>query len=384
MKNTRIPAQARSWLALSLCFLILMISLFFALQNRSSTQKIMQREQTLTDVGFDTFVTYSQTADEAEFNRNITLVKEQFQYYNKLFDRYHTYEGIANLKTINDAAGQKAVQVEDALIECLMAARTFASYNTRFDVTQGELLDVWHTYREEGILLNEEGKDGFLPSDAELAQAYNADSWDAVIINADTNEVMIRKEGVSLDLGSIAKGYTVEKIKRQLQERGVTGAILNAGGNVVLIGDKTDGSAWKVGIQIPDKNRSTSSSIAMLELTGSQAIVTSGDYQRYYEVNGKRYPHIIDPSTLFPSTYMRSVTVICEDSTIADCISTTLFTMTYEEGVRYLEELQENGIQAEAVWIFDGTGAFRDQKYRLTQDGYTILATVGAFADLKV
>ena len=217
-------------------------------------------------------------------------------------------------------------------------ARTYTGYSPHFDASQGTLLEVWHTYREEGISLNEAGEDGRLPEEAELQRAANAQSWDAVRIDEESNEVMIIDPDVSLDLGGIAKGYAVEQVKRELEEKGVDGAILNAGGNVVTIGEKSDGSAWRVGVQMPSSL--SDSTLAVLELNGSHAIVTSGDYQRYYEVNGERYAHIIDPLTLYPPRHFRAVTVVCDDSAAADCISTTLFTLTYEEGLAYLSTLE--------------------------------------------
>ena len=211
-KNNRV----RSWIALSLCFLLLIGALYIALTGRSPSAQTHQ--QTLTDVGFDTFVTFSQEGTQEEFDENLAFIRERFLYYNQLFDRYQSYEGVNNLKTINDAAGDHAVVVDDALIDCLLMARTYTGYSPHFDASQGTLLEVWHTYREEGISLNETGEDGRLPEEAELQRAANAQSWDAVRIDEESSEVMIIDSDVSLDLGGIAKGYAVEQVKRELEE----------------------------------------------------------------------------------------------------------------------------------------------------------------------
>ncbi len=190
------------------------------------------------------------------------------------------------------------------------------------------------------------------------------------------NRIYIKDKNVSIDLGGIAKGYAVEKIYEDLTDKGVNSAILNAGGNVMVIGSKTDGEPWRVGIQTPSANELETANIAVLSLEGTHAIVTSGDYQRYYEADGKLYSHIIDPTTLYPARFMRSVTVVCDDSTLADCLSTTLFTLSYEEGKELINQLQQKNIHVQAVWVFDDTCfEIPNDEYTLKQDGYTILFT---------
>ncbi len=375
MNKTK-ATQARSWLGLSLCFFVLILSIFFTLQQRfTQTQTIRQYSETMTDVGFDTFVTYTETTDDQSFDAHCTLVKERFQHYNELFDYYHTYDGVNNLKTINDAAGQHAVTVDDELLECLSLAKTFYAYSDHFDVTQGSLLALWHTYREAGITANAQGEDGEIPSKAELVNAYNAQSWDAVEIDEEHRQVYISDPDVSIDLGGIAKGFAVQKVYEELCSLDVESAILNAGGNVMLIGEKSDQSPWQVGIQSPDALSSAASDVVVLSLNGSHAIVTSGDYQRYYEANGERYSHIIDPTTLYPATKMRSVSVVCDNSAFADCISTTLFTMSYEEGAAFLQDLAKNGIHASALWVFDEGTIHTEEENTINRGSFIIIAS---------
>lgn len=377
--NEKKATQARSWLLLSLCFLVLIVSIYFVLQQRSAPGgTVRQYSETLTDVGFDTFVTYTETTDEESYQAHLALVQERFQYYNELFDYYHTYDGVNNLKTINDSAGKKAVIIEEPLLECLLAARTFYTYSDHFDVTQGALLNVWHNYRDAGAEANAQGKSGTLPSSDELEAAYNAKSWEAVEIDEENHSVYINDASVSIDLGGVAKGFAVQKLYEELTAQGVDNAILNAGGNVMLIGEKSDGTPWRVGVQTPSTSSLESGDVAILSLNGSHAVVTSGDYQRYYEVDGAIISHIVDPTTRWPSQLMRSVSVVCDDSTMADCISTTLFTMTYEEGLRYLQTLKENGIQAEAVWVFDDSCPSIPQSDTAIRSGaFTVLVSDG-------
>ena len=163
--------------------------------------------------------------------------------------------------------------------------------------------------------------------------------------------------GTQLDLGGIAKGYAAQCCAELLKEKGVEAAILSLGGNVQTVGSKPDGSAWVVGIADPSD---PSQAIAILTFEGSMALVTSGAYQRYFEENGVIYHHILDPQTGLPTdSGLLSVTVLAEDGTLADGLSTALFVMGLEEGTRFWRESND----FEAVF--------------LTSEG-KILATEGA------
>ena len=163
--------------------------------------------------------------------------------------------------------------------------------------------------------------------------------------------------GTRLDLGGIAKGYAAQCCAELLKEKGVEAAILSLGGNVQTIGSKPDGSAWVVGIADPSD---PSQAIAVLTFEGSMALVTSGAYQRYFEEDGVIYHHILDPQTGLPAgSGLSSVTVLAEDGTLADGLSTALFVMGLEEGTRFWRESND----FEAVF--------------LTSEG-KILATEGA------
>jgi thiamine biosynthesis lipoprotein len=149
-----------------------------------------------------------------------------------------------------------------------------------------------------------------------------------------------------LDVGAIAKGYAVEMIARHLEEQGITGYVLNVGGNVRTLGVKGDGNPWIVGVENPDQE-SDEKYLAELALTDYSS-VTSGDYPRYYLVGGVRYPHIIDPTTLMPTTAFTSVSVVTPSSADGDALSTALFCMSFEEGLALVESLPDT----EVMWLF--------------------------------
>jgi len=165
-----------------------------------------------------------------------------------------------------------------------------------------------------------------------------------VVIDETASTVFLSDPDMRLDVGAIAKGWSVQRVC----EGAPKGILISVGGNVFSTGPKDEaGTPWVIGVQNPDGGDNY---LHTLYLT-SGSVVTSGDYQRAYMVDGKMYHHIIDPETLYPSTYWRSVTIVCPDSGLADALSTALFVLSQEEGQRLLDKFE-----AQAMWVAaDGT-----------------------------
>lgn len=158
---------------------------------------------------------------------------------------------------------------------------------------------------------------------------------------------------MSLDVGAVAKGYTAQRICEKLRAAGADSALISIGGNVQTIGGKGNGSAWRVGVQSPDTSKGQSY-LHVLKLQ-DLALVTSGIYQRFYEVDGVRYHHIIDPATLMPREEFASVTILSPNGAEADALSTAVFNMSLEEGQELIESLENT----EAFWVYeDGREVF--------------------------
>ena len=303
---------------------------------------------------FDTTYAYQEAPKTDASADNYQFSLDQLKIYSDFYDIYNNYDGENNLKTINDNAGIAPVEVDQKIIDMLNLAKEFYTYsNGEFDITMGAVLKIWHTYREAGITLNEQGQNAPVPTYEELAAVKDERGWDKVVIDDEANTVFITDANVSLDVGGIAKGYAAEQVGADLENKGIGGGYVNVGRNIRLLGSKIDGTAWRIGITNPAST--SGASLLALDVDPSYSVVTSGDYERYYTgEDGVRYSHIIDPQTLFPATYYHSVSIIGDDSGVCDCLSTTLFTMTVADGKKVVAAYEAaTGKKVSVVWIMD-------------------------------
>ena len=303
-----------------------------------------------------TVVGYAKT--EEEFLQKTELLKEKLMEYHRLYDIYHTYEGINNIKTINDNAGNEPVLVDSRIIDLLKVSKEmYEKTQGKVNVAMGSVLSIWHEYRDEGRNNPEQAK---LPEMEDLIQASSYMGIDNLVIDEEASTVFLKDANSSLDVGGIGKGYAVQKTAEYAREIGLSDALISVGGNVCALGEKQDGSNWKIGIENPDRD-SSQAYIRKVNVKDA-CVVTSGDYQRYYVVDGVKYCHIIDPDTLMPADYYMSVTIITEDSGIADALSTAVYNMPLEVGMDLINSIDN----AEAMWVRkDGTVVYSDgfEKY---------------------
>lgn len=291
--------------------------------------------------GFDT----SKEAFDAKTDKLLQILEE----YHQLYDIYHDYDGINNLKTVNENAGIHPVAVDGRILDLLeYSIEMYHMTNGMTNVAMGSVLSIWHAYREEGT---NDPEHAALPSRDELEKAAQHMDISAIKINRAEKTVYISDPELQLDVGSIAKGYATEAVAAEAQDMGWDHLAFSVGGNVRTIGTKGDGSAWTAGIQNPDLS-AQDAAVCRVALT-DLALVTSGSYQRYYTVDGVRYHHIIHPETLYPENQFVSVSIICKDAGMADALSTAVFNMNYTDGKTLI-----NGIEGvEAAWI-DADGRF--------------------------
>ncbi|MBR5314056.1 MAG: FAD:protein FMN transferase [Clostridia bacterium] len=292
---------------------------------------------------FDTVATITGYADsKQEFDEVAQEVFSMLSEYHKLYDIYHRYEGMENLCTINELVDGEhhAVTVDRRIIDMLLYAKQmYESTDGMMNVAMGSVLSLWHDYRTVGLDNPEQAS---LPPSEKLKEASLHTDITKMIIDEENCTVLLTDPLMKLDVGAVAKGYATERIALYLEEKGITGYVLNIGGNVRTIGSKADGQPWVVGIE----NGLGGDYLAYLQLNG-QSVVTSGSYQRYYTVDGKQYHHIIHPETQMPAEDFLSVSVVCNDSALGDSLSTALFCMSLEEGVQIVENMPE----VEVMWV---------------------------------
>ena len=321
---------------LTALFLVLALLLTACAAPASGSGKKQYQASFLTL--FDTVTYISGLAESEEaFQAKAQQVHDALLVYHQLFDIYYEYEGLNNLKTVNDNAGVAPVKVDEKIIRLLQDCRTYYELtNHRVNVAMGSVLSLWHEARTAGL---DDPAHAALPDTAALEEASLHTSWDAVVIDPEASTVYLSDPDMRLDVGAVAKGWSVQQVAKTAPQ----GLLISVGGNVCATGPKDEnGTPWVVGIANPDGG---SEYLHTLSVT-DQAVVTSGDYQRYYVVDGKPYHHIIDPDTLYPAAYWRSVTIVCPDSGLADALSTALFLLPRDEGQALLDSCG-----AEAMWV---------------------------------
>ena len=298
------------------------------------------------DYSFDSFDTVTTIIgyekNREDFDSNCKIIKQKLFEYHKLYNIYNRYEDCVNLAELNESGGEE-VSVPSEIIDMLLLAKEMYSLtNGKCNIAMGNLLSLWHDCREEA---ESDPANAKLPEESALKSAAEQVSIDDVVIDKEKGTVTL-KNGVLLDVGAVAKGYAVERVAEWMEENGMSGYVLNVGGNVRTIGEKPSGERWTVGIENPDTENEDEPYIEYLQIA-DRSLVTSGSYQRFYTVGGKNYHHIIDPATLYPAEYFLSVSVLTKDSGLADALSTALFTMPYEEGRKLVESLDD----VEAMWV---------------------------------
>ena len=299
---------------------------------------------------FDTvsvIFSYSNDSKE-EYDANCEAVHELFEEYHRLFDIYYEYSGINNLKTVNKSAGIAPVKVDQKLIDFLLYSKQMHDLTDgKTNIAMGSVLKLWKKARENGI---DDPQNAYLPDAQALKEASKHTDINNLIIDKEAGTVFISDSDMSLDVGAIAKGYATERAAELLISRGATSYVLNVGGNIRAIGKKTALKGWTTGITNPDKT--SEESFVCRVVISDTSLVTSGDYERYYVVDSKRYHHIIDPDTNMPAEYFSSVSIFTRDSGLADALSTALFCMSYEEGLALINTIDE----VDAIWVYaDGT-----------------------------
>ncbi len=350
-------------------------------QNASTDEKVNADENvkyekyssTMTGA-FDTVIQSTVFEKDEETAREyLNYIEDRYRELHKKFDSFNNYDGIVNVKTINDNAGEKPVKVDDEIFDLIeFSLNASEKYSHKTNILVGPLTELWTKYRdayaydeqltmpsEEEMKAKEAEVTAMfgspIPTEEEIKSILNNLSKSSIELDPQNKTVFLKQKYMKLDVGSVAKGYASEMIKRELEEKGVTAALISAGGNVVSAGDVTKvrepgNQFYTIGVESPDGENfeKFDGIVAKLKIT-NESVVTSGDYQRFFEAEGKRYCHIIDPDTGYPANYWRSVTVVVNDSGLADFLSTALFVMSPSE----VEEFMNAHKDVKALFVTD-------------------------------
>lgn len=338
---------------------ILTVSSLFCLAGCEEPEEAKPINKVVSYAHFNTITSISvYDTTEEEVNNYVKIADEMLGYYHKLFDIYYEYSGVNNIKTINKNAGKKPVEVDEELIVFLEYCKElYTLTNGKTNIMLGSVLKIWHYARETAEEYFGYLEENMLPTEEELLAAAAHTSIDSLVIDREAKTVYITDPEASIDVGAIAKGYAAQKVADKYKSIGVTSMAINAGGNIITIGKKPNGDNWVVGITNPKKYEESEDSIKCRVEIGETALVTSGDYERYFISGDKRYHHITDPETLMPADYFASVSIFTANSGLADALSTALFCMSYEDGLALVESL--GGV--DVLWIYkDGTMKMTD------------------------
>lgn len=297
---------------------------------------------------FDTVLTIRiAAASRAAADSAASAVHTRMLELHRQFDIYHDWEGINNLKTVNDHAGDgEPIAVSGDILN--LAELGFFAYEFsggQVNIFMGSVLSLWHTARETGIL----------PDAAALESAAQHTAPENLVADADAGTIRLTDPAARLDAGAIAKGYAAACAADILRERvklgELTGVLMELGGQVLALGTRPDGSAWTVGVRDPrvGQDAASGTSIETYEAADMNVVTSGVDQRGFTAEDGVWYHHLIDPQTLYPGTEYLSVTVFVPDDTVfrfgggtaestavADALSTALFLLSQEKGAELL------------------------------------------------
>ena len=270
-------------------------------------------------------------------------------------------ESASEIQQINAHAGIGPVEVSDEVYTLIEAGKSYSERTEgSFDITIGPLTSLWRI----GF------PDARKPSQQEIEQVLPLIEYKNIELNPEKRTVFLRRKGMQLDLGAIAKGYITDEVVKVLKKHDVTSAIVNLGGNVYVLGKNTEGDGWTVGIQDPFAPRGDIIGITTLS---DKSVVTSGIYERFLEVDNVKYHHLLNPKDGYPyNNELAGVTVITDQSIDGDALSTSLFSKGLEEGLEFVEDFA--GVEAifvtrdKQVFITSGL----KNNFELTKSGFSL------------
>ena len=255
------------------------------------------------------------------------VLESAFDIIDDIESKMSINEASSEVASINKMAGIAPVKVSaDTFYVIEQSLSYFDAGRGKFDITVQPLVELWGIGTERARI----------PSKSEIDTAMTLIGSADVVLSQAESTVFLKRAGMAIDLGGIAKGFAADRVRDYLVERDYDRGILNFGGNIIAFGEKPGGAPWIIGIQDPFDTRGTP--VATVDLTGESSVVTSGIYERYFERDGRRYHHILDPDTGYPAdNELASVTIISKLGIVADVFSTIAFALGITNGAALIE-----------------------------------------------
>lgn len=318
--------------------LIFSLSLLSGCSKNNTTSEPLSKSELL--MGTVVTVTLYDSNDEEILNKVFNKVKE-------LESTLSINENGTLVDKINEEAGINPVKVDEDTYTVVKKGIEYSKLsNGLFDISVGPIVKLWSIGLPEAKV----------PTQEEIHERLPLIGYNDIELNDTDKTIYLKRKGMIIDLGGIAKGYTADVISDILTEEGVNSAIINLGGNIFAHGKKPNGDEWKIGIQDPFSERG---GIIGTLVTSNKSIVTSGIYERYIEKDGVKYHHILSPKTGYPyDNEVAGITIASDKSTDGDALSTSVFAMGVEEGMKFVNSI--DGIDAifitkdNKVYITDG------------------------------
>lgn len=294
-------------------------------------------------------------------NEDVPAIKEAIDRLVEIDDKMSFFKDYSEISKINKNAGSTSQQVSMDTYFVIEKALYYSKLSKgAFDITIRPVVSLW------GI----GSKHPQIPNDDEIKNRLKLVNYKNIVMDKNTKSIRLKHKKQCIDLGSIAKGYAADEVKKIFIRNNVTSAMINLGGNVFALGNKSDGSLWNIGIQDPLKSRGEYVGIVSF---ADKSVVTSGNYERYFISNGKKYHHIIDPNTGYPSDNgVISATIISEKSIDGDALSTCAYVMGLKKGLKLINSI--DGV--EGIFITEDKKIYTTlgikNNFKLTNKAYTL------------
>lgn len=343
----------------TIIYIIISSALLLGCNTQPSSEQTESMVKTKNYFIYDTFVTvrvFDEQFTDEHFDEIESILNDiDIQMNRQLED--------SEISQVNDMAGEKFVAVSEETFYVVEQAIKYAEMsNGIYDPTVGPLVDLWRIGSES---VN-------LPSETQAAEVASLVNYRQVEFDKPNHTIKLLIPGMSLDLGSIAKGHAADRVAAYLTAHGFNSAIIDLGGNIVALGLKQpDGLPWRIGVQSPEEMRGENIGVLQID---NQTIVSSGIYERYFIENGEHYHHIFNTSNGFPvQNNLYSVTIVTEQSIDADALSTVGFVLGLEDGLQFIESLPSS----EAIFITKEKDVYittgLSNIFELTDHEYTLM-----------